>query len=63
MRAPIIFCHYGKSKYLPYVFECVKTSNPDKDIILLGDSSNEELAEKFGLIHYKFSFGKDIEVF
>jgi hypothetical protein len=65
-KAPIIFCHYGNSKYLPYVFECVAISNPDKEIILLGDDSNRAVATKYGINHIQFrdyDYGDDIELF
>lgn len=63
---PIIFCHYGNSKYLKYVFECVRISNPNKTIILLGDKSNEKVAKSFGVKHFNlsdFQASADIEVF
>jgi len=65
-NTPIIFCHYGFSKYLEYVFECVRISNPNKTIILLGDASNKEVATKYGLSHFNLSdydFGEDIKTF
>ena len=52
---PIVFCHFGDSPYLPYVFACAKLSNPDKCIILLGDESNRRMAESHGIIHYPFA--------
>lgn len=60
MTVPIIFCHYGNSKYLRYTFECVKITNPDKRVILLGDRSNLKLAKRFGVEHHdleKFAYG------
>jgi hypothetical protein len=65
-NAPIIFCHYGFSKYLPYVFECAKISNPNKEIILLGDKSNQAVASKYGVRHVNLSdydFGEDLKEF
>jgi hypothetical protein len=66
MNAPIIFCHYGNSEYLPYVFELARAKNPDKRIILLGDKDNKWLAEAKGIEHYFFSefdYGPEIETF
>lgn len=66
MNAPIIFCHYGNSEYLPYVFEAAKTKNPDKEIILLGDKDNQWLGKNNGVRHYlfhNFSYGREIETF
>ncbi|MBU6141207.1 MAG: hypothetical protein KGP29_06615 [Proteobacteria bacterium] len=63
---PIIYIHYGFSKYLPYIFECAKISNPNTDIILLGDPSNKEVAEKYGLKHFllsDFDYGEDLKTF
>jgi len=66
MNAPIIFCHYGNKKYLPSVFEAAKLTNPDKEIILLGDQSNQWLAEKLNITHLNFEdfdYGPEIETF
>ncbi len=63
---PIIYCHYGNSKYLPYVFQSTRLSNPDSDIILLGDTSNKAVAEKHGLKHFllkDYDFGDDLKRF
>lgn len=63
---PIIFCHYGFSKYLPYVFKCAKISNPNKDIILLGDASNKQVALDCGVKHFdlkEFDFGDELKAF
>jgi hypothetical protein len=65
-NSPIIFCHYGNSKYLPYIFKCAKISNPNTDVILLGDPSNQKVARDCGLIHFSlkdFDFGEDLKVF
>ncbi len=65
-NAPIIFCHYGNSKYLPYVFECIKLSNKNKEIILLGDESNIAVARLHGISHVilkDYDFGDDLRVF
>ncbi|MDJ0745516.1 MAG: hypothetical protein QNJ32_19430 [Xenococcaceae cyanobacterium MO_167.B27] len=66
MSAPIIFCHYGNSEYLPYVFEAAKITNPDKDIFLLGDEENQWIGKAYGINHYffrDFQYGKEIELF
>ena len=63
---PIIFCHYGFSKYLPYVFDCAKISNPNKEIILLGDESNKEVALRCGVKHFNlsdFAYGNELKTF
>lgn len=65
-KSPIIYSHYGNSKYLPYIFKCAKITNPDTDVILLGDASNKKVAEDCGLIHYSlkdFDFGDDLKKF
>jgi hypothetical protein len=63
---PLIFCHYGVSNYLPYVFQCAKIANPNRRVILLGDNSNKEVAEKNGIEHFlldEYDFGEDLDVF
>ncbi len=63
---PIIFCHYGDSKYLKYVFECAKVSNPNSEIILLGDPSNQRVARNHGVKHFllkDYDFGDDLKTF
>jgi hypothetical protein len=44
MTSPIIFCHYGNSDYLKHTLKSARYFNPDKEIILLGDSINKDLA-------------------
>ncbi|HAW20090.1 MAG TPA: hypothetical protein DCX14_07910 [Flavobacteriales bacterium] len=66
MDAPIIFCHYSNSDYLPHIFEAVRASNPDKRVILLGDKSNRRIAKAHGIEHVLFSdyeFGGELETF
>jgi len=66
MRAPIIFCHYGKSRYLKYSLECARINNPDKEIVLLGDMTNRRIAQKCGVRHElfaRYSHGNEIETF
>ncbi len=46
--------------------ECVKLSNPNKEIYLLGDKSNEYLAKKLSINHIEFSrydYGDEITKF
>lgn len=65
-NSPIIFCHYGNSKYLPYVFKCAKISNPNAEIILLGDDSNLEVARSCGISHFQlkdYDFGEELKKF
>ena len=66
MNAPIIFCHYGNKKYLPSVFKAAKLTNPDKEIILLGDTSNQWLGETKNVTHLNFEdydYGPEIDTF
>ena len=66
MNAPIIFCHYGNTKYLPYVLEVAGLTNPDKDIFLLGDQDNKWLEGTKNVKHYFFDdyqCGDEIEAF
>ena len=66
MNSPIIFCHYGNSEYLPFVFQAARLTNPEKDIFLLGDSENKWLESATGIQHYYFTdfeFGIEIETF
>lgn len=65
MNAPIIFIHYNDSKYMKYTLQSAVVNNPDKNVYLIGDSTNKHY-EKFGVIHHFFSdylFGKDLEEF
>ena len=66
-EAPIIFCHYGNSKYLRYVFSCAELSNPDKKIFLLGDKKNQWLAKKHKNVEHRmfedYANGRQIETF
>ena len=42
--APIIFIHYGPADYLRRTLHSAHRANPDKRIILLGDSSNQRFS-------------------
>jgi len=43
--APILFIHYGPASYLRRTLSCARKANPDKRIILLGDSANRRSAQ------------------
>ena len=62
MSAPIIFCHYSNSKYLPYVLEAARITNPDKNIVFLGDSYNQWLKNAKNIQHYYFFKKTDIDI-
>lgn len=50
MTTPLIFIHQGYSDYLNYTLRQARCSNPDAEIILIGDESND----KFDFIkHYR----------
>ena len=55
--APIIFIHYGNSKYLKWTLQTAKKNNPDKEIILLGDEENQ----KYGVNGVRHVFMNDYE--
>jgi len=54
MKAPIIFCHYGKSKYLKYTMSSAKISG-NQNCVLLGDKENKEIAIKSEWLHFEFN--------
>ena len=54
-ETPILFCHYGNSTYLKYTLKAAKLFNPSKRIILLGDSTNRDVAVRSGVEHFFFS--------
>ena len=48
MEAPIIFVHYNDTPYLKYTPQGrEKLFNPDKRVILLGDSSNSKVYRRW----------------
>lgn len=47
---PMLFFHMGDSFYLQYTFNQILQSNPDSDIILIGDDKNKHY-EKLGIRH------------
>jgi hypothetical protein len=55
MTSPIIFCHYGNSDYLKYTLKSARYFNPGKEIILLGDSLNNDLAKAENVRHIYLS--------
>ncbi len=66
MSAPIIFCHYGNTDYLKYSLQCALLNNPGKNIILLGDTANRQIALECRVTHYLFEdldYGEEIEQF
>jgi hypothetical protein len=58
MNSPIIFCHYGISDYLKYTLKSARYFNPNKEIVLLGDSQNRSLAISENVRH---AYLKDYE--
>ena len=40
--SPIIYIHYGPAHYLKWSLEAARRTNPEKQIVLLGDSSNRQ---------------------
>lgn len=52
---PLVFTHYGNSDYLFYTLRQAKYSNPGKDLILIGDKDNYEIATQSGWKHYDFN--------
>ncbi len=64
-EAPIVFIHYGDTPYLKYTLDIAKKTNPDKEVVLLGDKKNEKY-EKIGIKHFYFddyNKGEEIEIF
>jgi hypothetical protein len=53
--SPIIFCHFGFSDYLKFTLFSAKISNPQKNIILIGDDINKFIANELGIIHIDFN--------
>jgi len=54
MRAssqPIVFTHYGYSKYLELAVQCCLQTNRGREIWLIGDSENSRLAEEYEIRH------------
>jgi hypothetical protein len=65
-EAPILFCHYGNSKYLNFTLSAAKLFNPTKRVILLGDHTNRDVASKARAEHYEFrdyDGSEDIAIF
>lgn len=55
MSSPLLFCHYGNSDYLKYTLKSARYFNPSKEIILLGDSLNKDLANAENVRHIYLS--------
>jgi hypothetical protein len=53
MNTPIIFCHYGVSKYLKYSLLAAKISG-NKECILIGDEKNKKITIEKGWTHIEF---------
>jgi LmbE family N-acetylglucosaminyl deacetylase len=53
-KAPIVFIHYGDSYYLQHTLRAAVKFNPDKKVVLLGDSSNAQY-RRLGVEHVHFS--------
>ena len=49
MNEPIFFAHFGNSWYLEPVIKCVKHTNPNTDIIFLGNEENQYLSKKYDI--------------
>ena len=50
---PIVFIHYGVSDYLRYTLTAARKTNPDKQIVLIGDARNRHFTE-IGIDHFMF---------
>ena len=57
---PVIFTHYGNSSYLKYTLECLKKTNTQSRLILLGDSTNKQVALKYGWEFFDLSAYSDV---
>lgn len=42
----LIFTHYGYSSYLDYTLACLRKTNPDARLVLLGDEDNADVARR-----------------
>lgn len=60
MPKSVIFMHYGNSSYLGHSLSQAKKSNPNTDVILLGDDSNNNYSF---VNHIKINLGKSVEEF
>jgi len=54
MNAPIVFCHFNNSPYLPFVLESARLTNPDKEIFLLGDEKNRWMGKAKDVTHLNY---------
>ena len=65
MSSPLIFIHFGNSEYLQYTLRCAKHFNPNKRIILLGDSTNNKYSS-IGIEHHSinaYEYGDKLDKF
>jgi len=63
--APIVFIHYGDSKYLRFTLESARRFNPGRRVLLLGDAANRRYAS-LGIDHRLFDeyrYGDKVEAF
>jgi len=51
----IVFVHKGNPCYLKYALNNAKKSNPNSDIILIGDESNKNTIARLGGRHYRIA--------
>lgn len=63
--APLIFIHYGDAPYLAYVLRTARLTNPEKRIVLLGDTANRKYTQ--GVADFvpfeDLAFGPDLALF
>jgi hypothetical protein len=52
---PVIFVHFGNTPYLTYTLSIAKLTNPDREMVLIGDDENKETALNCGWKHAKIS--------
>lgn len=53
--SPIIYVHYGNSRYLKWTLLSAKLSNPYRDVVLLGDEANLPICRQLAVEHVPFS--------
>jgi hypothetical protein len=57
-HCPLVFTHYGNSDYLLHTLKQARRSNPEKELILIGDNSNHDIATQSGWKHYNLNHFK-----
>jgi len=50
---PILFTHYGFSRYLPHTLACASKTNRKTSRIFLGDGLNRAVAREYGWAHHE----------